>query len=150
MDGKAYEVSTLLKLESLALPTMEYRWTPEKITSSLTGRTARVWVWDGPGTGGNTAVENEHQEAHSMTENTTVADAPTHTSLLARRQALKLSRPQVAAKAGVTAAQISSLETSAKRIKTDVLNAVHEALLHFEREADVASASDDKEGHASS
>lgn len=43
LDGNAYETKTLLGLESLNLPILEYVWTSEKITSERTGATAQVW-----------------------------------------------------------------------------------------------------------
>lgn len=45
LDGQAYEYDVLLTTQAITLPINEYRWTTEKITSSVTGNTARVWAW---------------------------------------------------------------------------------------------------------
>jgi len=43
LDGTAYETKTLLGLESLNLPVIEYVWTSEKKTSEATGAVAALW-----------------------------------------------------------------------------------------------------------
>lgn len=151
LDGKAYEYSTLLSGEAVQLPIAEYKWTQEKITSSLTGRTARVWVWHGA------ISESSHEPAasspplqegtHHMSQNTTT-DGHTNTQLLERRQALKLSRPVVAEKAGITVSQLANMEVSGKRVKEGVMDKVHQALVHFEQQT-ASRESSTKEEHTS-
>lgn len=144
LDGKAYNTVDLLDPVSAAdLPTHEYRWTQEKITSKLTSQTARVWEWRGAEAVAALAITDKER---GKMQNTTT-DGVTPDKLLERRKALGLSRTIVSEKAGVTPSQLGSMEMSGKRIKPGVMDKVADALAHFEREQGVASESSDKEDH---
>lgn len=82
-----------------------------------------------------------------MSQNTTT-DGHTNTQLLERRQALKLSRPVVAEKAGITVSQLANMEVSGKRVKEGVMDKVHQALVHFEQQT-ASRESSTKEEHTS-
>lgn len=139
LDGKAYETASLLDPTTAAeLPVHEYRWTAEKITSQLTGQTARVWLWKGPDAAPAAPVNNgsdrtNHKESKTMAQNTST-DGLTNETLLAQRKELGLSRRQVAEQAGITQAMLCSMETSGKRVKEGVMDKVAGALAHFRSE----------------
>lgn len=45
LDGLAYSTETLVSSAALPLPAQDYGWTPEIVTSDLTGARARVWAY---------------------------------------------------------------------------------------------------------
>lgn len=147
LDGKAYPTDSFLSTEITAqLPVDQYRWTREKVTSELTGQTARVWEWQGPPEALLPVRSANGNEESSMSQNTT-AEGVTNTQLFERRKSLGLSRSVVANKAGITQAQLGSMETSGKRVKEGIMDAVHNALNLLETERGTTSEPSDKEDH---
>jgi hypothetical protein len=124
MDGSAYETQTLLDAAAGSLPVTEYKWTPEVVTSSTTGASARVWLHtslandassvavvppadDARSDDGSSVIGNDVTGGHSM--------AKKEVNLEERRKALKLSRGQVAAQSGLTQAKVYRIEKAGGR-----------------------------------
>jgi hypothetical protein len=145
LDGRAYRTADLTAKDEhgrIILPLHQYHWTPERVTSETTSQTARVWNWRGPDA---TEYAPEDTGERKQKMQNTASDGTTTAQLLERRQALGLSRRQVADQAGITQSQLASLEVSGKRVKEGVMDKVLDAIKHFESQPREAS---DKESHA--
>ena len=144
MDGSAYETKALMTTEALALPVAEYAWTPEVVTSAITGASARVWVHRSLGQGTEAATVNANAAVHdngeggSDTEDDVAGGHIMATkktvSLLDRRLELKLSRQQVADKSGVSNAQVSRIEKMGPRTTEEEIAKVSAGLDALEAE----------------
>lgn len=138
MDGSAYETQTLLEAAAGSLPVIEYKWTPEVVTSSTTGASARVWLHtslandassvavvppadDARSDDGSSVAVADVTGGHSMSKKNEV-------NLEERRKALKLSRGQVATQSGLTQAKVYRIEKGGARTTEEETAAVTAAL----------------------
>ena len=119
MDGTAYKTTDLLTHEALALPVIEYKWTPEVIVSETTGASARVWVHHAIANGteeeeqsSNPAVHPSDDGGSDIAHDVTGGHMSTKSTatLEDRRKSLKLSRGQVAKQSGLTEAKVYRIE----------------------------------------
>lgn len=126
LDGKAYALTTLLEHQEI----MEgYSWTPEVITSKITGATARVWRHQSLDSdveydlyGDREDLTTERQEERPMP------------SIEERRKGLGISRQKLADAAGLTHAKIYRIEHDGVRTTEDERKIVNDALDRVEAE----------------
>lgn len=111
LDGYAYETSTIIETpqhNAGAIPITEYRWTPEVITSAITGKRARVWLHKLLDAGEPAAMEDE--EEPQVTDK-----GEEKMDLLETRKSLGLSRAALAKESGVSQAKIYRIENGGPR-----------------------------------
>ena len=118
-DGAAYQTSTLLDATQGRVSITEYKWTPEIIVSEKTGSSARVWLWK------QLIVEGTDEPVGTTT---VLEDNDTANDLTARRNALKLSRGQLAEMTGLTQAKIARIEKGGPRTTPDEMAILSDAL----------------------
>lgn len=156
LDQMVYASSTLLSDARLAHLVQNYIWTSEIITSDLTGRTARVWLFqpaqpdtvspnvDNHGRG-NTKMTapQESQETGTVEAEAQPAAEPVQTAdLLETRKRLGLSRTPVAEAAGVSIAMLARIEKGGARTTAEEAQVVRNALAKLEQEAAQAPAAE--------
>jgi DNA-binding transcriptional regulator YiaG len=143
MDGRAYLTAALLSRGAMQLPIPEYRWTPDTITSQKTGAVARVWVHQSVDTSADVqgaATSEEPVAAPVATDTgetqhnggTPSMSNITGASLRERRDALKISRPQLAEKLGTTPSKLYRIEADGARTTAEEKAAVDQLLTSLE------------------
>ena len=143
LDATAYETSTLIETPHHAghIPIEEYKWTPEVIESEKTGRRARVWTH-------KALVADEApstEVAEAATSNNTQGEQ-VMSDLIERRKSLKLSRRAVAEEAGITEAQLYTIEKNGPRVTDEAKNNLVETLDRLEQK--VAAEASESEAAA--
>lgn len=138
LDGLAYETITLIESPHHIghIPITEYLWSEEIVTSDKTGRRARVWLHkssvpeEAPAASSTTTVagqaSNESQNGEGKMPKNTMVDSGN--GLLDRRADLKLSRRIVAEQAGISQAQLATIEKGGARVKDEDVANVRAAL----------------------
>lgn len=136
IDGYAYDTLTLIQSPQHVghIPITEYRWTEEIVTSEKTGRHARVWVHKSTPVMETTVVSTSgagQSSPASQKEDTRMAKnimKDSGNGLLDRRTELKLSRRVVADQAGITQAQLATIEKGGARVTDEDVANVRKAL----------------------
>lgn len=133
LDGSAYDTSTLLNTPDV--PITRYKWTSEVIESKVTGRSARVWIFD------ESLEEKTSKPAGAIKQER--GTEMSETNLAERRTAAKVSRSKLSEVSGLTQAKIARIERGSTKTTDEETKAYNDGLAKLEQAAAAAAPAPD-------